>query len=136
MTAGSTGQRPQSAALSLGKAIIDGRTLVARRRNALMEIYTKALGGFSALSDGQRIDIRRAAELTALAEQARAHAMRERSTNAGEMSAMVRLEGMAARAVKALNVSLGAGAPKAKSLAEHIAARVNRAPRKTMRDLA
>lgn len=101
--------------------MLDGRTLVARRRRELIEIYAKALGGSLALSEGQLIDIRKAAELTALAEQARARAMREGTADASDISAMVRLESTASRAVRALNIDPTAGAPKPKSLAEHAA---------------
>jgi hypothetical protein len=100
---------------------LDGRTLVARRRRELIDIYAAALGGAATLSEGQQIDIRKAAELTALAESARARAMREGASGAGELTAMVRLEGMAARAVRALNIKPGAGEPKSPSIAEYAA---------------
>jgi hypothetical protein len=103
--------------------ILDGRTQVAKRRRELIAIYTAALGGILALTDGQQIDIRKAAELTALAEQARARAMRDGFADAGDLSAMVRLESTAARAVRALNIAAGAGAPKTPSLAEYAAAK-------------
>jgi hypothetical protein len=100
---------------------LDGRTLAARRLRELIDIYTAALGGAASLSDGQRLDIRKAAELTALAEQARARAMREGASGAGELTAMVRLEGMAARAVRALDIKPGANRSKTESLAEYAA---------------
>jgi hypothetical protein len=106
--------------------VLDGRTLVARRRRELIDIYAAALGGPAGLSAGQQIDIRKAAELTALAEAARGKAMREGLTDAAEMSAMVRLESTAARAVRALNITAG-GASKPRSLADHIAARAAKA---------
>jgi hypothetical protein len=86
---------------------LDGRTLVARRRRELIDIYIAALGGPALLSEGQRLDIRKAAELTALSEQARARAMREGITDASELSAMIRLESTAARAVRSLNIKPG-----------------------------
>jgi hypothetical protein len=88
---------------------VDGRTLVARRRRELIDVYTAALGGLAALTEGQQLDIRRAAELTALAEQARARALREGTGDAAELSAMIRLEGMAARAVRALDLPKAGG---------------------------
>jgi hypothetical protein len=100
---------------------VDRRTLIAHRRQELIDIYIAALGGPASLSEGQRLDIRKAAELTALAEQARARAMREGASGAGELTAMVRLEGMAARAVRALNIKAGANQPKAESFAEYVA---------------
>jgi hypothetical protein len=101
--------------------ILDGRTQTARRRREMIDVYTAALGGPAALSEGQQIDIRKAAELTALAEQARARAMREGFADAGELSAMVRLESTAARAVRALNIRSGANEPKPPSIAEYAA---------------
>jgi hypothetical protein len=86
---------------------VDGRSPVGRRRRELIAIYTTALGGLATLTDGQQIDIRKAAELTALAEQARAKAMQQGFADAGELSAMVRLESTAARAVRALNIKPG-----------------------------
>jgi hypothetical protein len=89
--------------------ILDGRTQVAKRRRELIGIYTAALGGPAALTDGQQIDIRKAAELTALAEAARARAMRQGTGDASELSAMVRLESTAARAVRSLNIKPASG---------------------------
>lgn len=86
--------------------VIDGRSQVARRRRELIAVYAAALGGLETLSQGQQIDIRKAAELTALAEAARASAF-QNGTDAKTMSALVRLEGTAARAVRVL------GLPKA-----------------------
>jgi hypothetical protein len=105
---------------SLAKGTIDGRTVVARRRRELIEIYAKALGGASALSEGQFVDIRKAAELTSLAEQSRARAMRG-IMNAGEISAMIRLESTASRAVRALNIKQSAIRSKLLSPAEYLA---------------
>src|SRR5258705_8853122 len=84
--------------------ILDGRTRRARRRRELIAAYSNALGGDRALTDGQRIDIRKAAELVALAEDARALAMQEGPGGAGAISAMVRLESASVRAVRALNI--------------------------------
>lgn len=101
--------------------VIDARSSVGRRRRELIQIFTTALGGPSALTGGQQIDIRKAAELTALAEQARAKAMQEGTGGAGDLSAMVRLESTAARAVRALNIKPVAGTSKTPSLAEYAA---------------
>jgi hypothetical protein len=56
---------------------IDGRTRRARRRRQLIAIYTNLLGGDASLTASQRIDIRKAAELVALAEDARALVLQE-----------------------------------------------------------
>jgi hypothetical protein len=84
--------------------ILDGRTRRARRRRELVGIYSAALGGDAVLTEGQRVDIRKAAELVALAEDCRALAMQEGIANAGAISAMVRLESSSARAVRALGI--------------------------------
>jgi hypothetical protein len=84
--------------------ILDGRTRRARRRRQLIATYSSALGGDAALTEGQRIDIRKAAELVALGEAMRALVMQEGTANAGAISAMVRLESTASRAVRALNI--------------------------------
>jgi hypothetical protein len=75
----------------------------ARRRRELIDAYSKALGGDAALTEGQRADVRKAAELASLAEDCRALAMQEGFPGGpGAISAMVRLESTAARAVRAL----------------------------------
>src|ERR1700730_1027779 len=84
--------------------ILDGRTRRARRRRELIAAYSNALGGADALTEGQRVDIRKAAELVALAEDCRALAMQQGPGGAGAISAMVRLESSSTRAVRALNL--------------------------------
>jgi hypothetical protein len=84
--------------------ILDNRTRRARRRRELIAIYSQALGGADALSEGQKIDIRKAAELVALAEDCRALAMQQGPGGAGALSAMVRLESASVRAVRALRL--------------------------------
>ena len=76
----------------------------ARRRRELITAYTNALGGDAALTEGQRVDIRKAAELVALAEDCRALAMQEGAAGAGAISAMVRLESASSRAIRALRL--------------------------------
>lgn len=99
---------------------VDGRTLVARRRRELIDVYATALGGPLGLSEGQLIDVRKAAELTALAEQARAKAMREGTGDAAELSAMIRLESTAARAVRALDIKAAAASNSVVPLRERL----------------
>ena len=86
---------------------VDGRSPVGIRRRELINIFAAALGGPASLSEGQRIDVRRAAELVALSEAARARAMREGTADASELSTMVRLESTAVRAVRILNIKHG-----------------------------
>lgn len=99
---------------------VDGRTLVARRRRELIDIYTSALGGAASLSEGQRLDIRRAAELVTLAEAERAKAMRGEPV---DLSALIRVEGAADRAVRRLGIKPGSTQPKPESIAEYAARR-------------
>jgi hypothetical protein len=120
MTASSSTAKPPLVDRSLSKGTLDGRTLVARRRRELIAVYTAALGGAESLSEGQRIDIRKAAELTALAEQARARAMREGITGAGDLADMVKLENAAARAVKALGIKAATTANRIVPLRERL----------------
>lgn len=121
----STAAKQQSADRAPSRGgVVDGRSPVGRRRRELINVYSAALGGLAALTDGQRIDVRKAAELTALAEQARARAMREGFTDAGDLSAMVRLESTAARAVRLLGIKPGSAKPP--SLADYLAAKAAR----------
>jgi hypothetical protein len=104
-------QSPQSASNRGGVRPGAGRPVGAvgpraervRRRRELIEIYSNALGA-DRLSDGQKVDIRKAAELVALAEAMRALALQEGPGGAGAVSAMVRLESTASRAVRALRL--------------------------------
>jgi hypothetical protein len=65
----------------------------------LADQYAAALGGWDGLSDMLAGNVRKAAELTALAEQTRADALRDGTFDA---LALVRLEGASNRAVRAL----------------------------------
>jgi hypothetical protein len=91
--------------------ILDGRTRRARRRRELIEAYSKALGGDAALTAGQKVDVRKAAELVALAEDLRALAMQEGPGGAGAISALVRLESASTRAIRALRLPAHSAAP-------------------------
>jgi hypothetical protein len=101
--------------------ILDGRTRRARRRRELIAAYSNALGGPAALTEGQRTDIRKAAELVALSEAARARAMQEGTADAGDISAMVRLESTASRAVRALNIPAPGSAAPVQTLQDFLA---------------
>ena len=81
----------------------DNRSPWARRRRDLVEGFVKALGGLEKLSEVEITNVRKAAELTALAEEARAKALRE-GAGAVDLTALVRLEGAAGRAVRALGI--------------------------------
>ena len=79
---------------------VDGRSAEARRFRDLILSFTEALGG--ELTETQRVAVRRAAELTVIAEQQRTRALRGEPV---DPLALVRLEGMTARAVRALGIT-------------------------------
>lgn len=98
---------------------VHAQSELGRRYEDLARGYVAALGGEAGLTDAQRAAIKRAAELTVLAEQERAKALR------GELVdpvAFVRLQGLADRAVRALNIK-GQPKPKAANLRDIAAAR-------------
>jgi len=79
------------------------------------------LGGVDALSEPQKADIKKAAELVALAENCRALALQEGNPGGpGAISAMVRLESAAARAVRVLR--LPAPSAAVPTLSQYLAA--------------
>jgi hypothetical protein len=98
---------------------VSGRTPGGRRRRDLAQFFSDALGGSSAVTPVQITDIRRAAELTALAEEMRAQALRE-GTATIDMAALVRLEGAASRAVRALGIKSGPTATKPLTMRERL----------------
>lgn len=105
---------------------LDGRTLIARRQRTLVNAFILALGGLDRVSAVQMADIKGAAELVALAEATRSRIMRAGATGPGELTALIRLEGTASRAQRALGIKPGASAPMP-TLAEHLASRAMRA---------
>lgn len=74
---------------------------LARRRRDLVDALTTALGGEAALSPVVLMQVKKAAELLTMCEMARADMLNGKPTN---MLALVRLEGIASRAVRALGV--------------------------------
>jgi hypothetical protein len=96
---------------------LDGRSGSGRRRRDLIEAFADALGGPKALSEVQMIDVRRAAELVAVAEEARAAALKQGGA-AVDLHELVKLEGAADRAVRRLGIKTGK--PAGPSLAEHL----------------
>jgi tagatose-1,6-bisphosphate aldolase non-catalytic subunit AgaZ/GatZ len=97
---------------------LDGRTAGGRRRRDLIEAFVAALGGADACSDVTMVAVVRAAELTAVAEEARAAALKGDPTV--DLGSLVRIEGAADRAVRALGLKAVVAA-KAPSLQEHLA---------------
>jgi hypothetical protein len=102
-------------------AEIDGRSRIGRRIIDLSEDFAHQLGGWAALSPVMVANVRRAAELVALAEQARLNALRE---GIGNPEKLARLEGAAERSVRALglDVPLKQPEPHLQTLAEAVAA--------------
>jgi hypothetical protein len=81
---------------------LDGRSSHGRRRRDVIDGLVAALGGPDRVTDPMMSDIARAADLTLIAERARADALRGGiEINVGDL---VRLEGAADRAVRRLNL--------------------------------
>ena len=80
--------------------LANSRRAQERRRRDLVAIYIDALGG--SVTPLQAIEIRKAAELTTAAETARARLL---AGNAAiDLNALVKIEGEARRAVRALDI--------------------------------
>ena len=79
----------------------DGRSVLMRRRRDLFAIYLAAFGGEATVSAATMLDVRRAADAVALAEENRARALRGETI---VLDDLVRLENAAARAVRALGL--------------------------------
>jgi len=99
---------------------IDGRSQLGRRLHDLAESFAVQLGGWAGLSDMMAANIRKAAELSALAEQSRAEALRRGNVDA---LGLVRLEGAANRAIRALNLDRKRE-PAGQTLAQYLASRL------------
>jgi hypothetical protein len=82
---------------------ISGRTALGRRIHDLADGYAAALGGWASLSDMMAGNVRKAAELVALAETMRADALRDGNV---DPLVLVRLDGAANRAVRALQLDV------------------------------
>jgi hypothetical protein len=83
------------------RMVVSARTAAGRRLRDLADAYAQVLGGWAGLSDVQAANVRKAAELTALAEQARADALRN---GCNDPAALTRLEHLADKAVRRLGV--------------------------------
>lgn len=97
---------------------LDGRTRASQRARAIMRSFAADLGG--KLSAGQLLAVRRAAMLSALAEDATARQL------AGEMvdlDLLVRISNLARRAVLDLHLPKVDKRNEGPSLAEHLAMR-------------
>jgi hypothetical protein len=105
------------------KMVIDGRSPVGRRVRDIAEAFATQMGGWAALSDMQAAAVRRAAELHALAEQARADALKNGNADPEQL---VRLENLARKAEHWLGIK-PKGEPKPPNLDEYLAQRAREA---------
>ena len=91
--------------------VIDGRSPLGRRLRDLADQLASGLGGWPALTDLQAAAVRKAAELAALAEHARAARLK------GDISVtlddVVRLDRLAEQSVRRLGLPSAAGKPVA-----------------------
>lgn len=101
----------------------DGRKREGRRRRDLVSIFLDSLGGRAAATELQLVIVRKAAELTVAAETARARLLT--GDVAVNLEALVKLEGEARRAVRALGIKSGGRKP-APTLADYLASRTER----------
>ena len=84
-----------------------------RRRCDLITAFVNALGGPEAVSDLVLLQVRRCAELQAMCEMARANMLNGVAT---DMLALVRLEGVAARALRLLGIKVEQPPARARGL--------------------
>jgi hypothetical protein len=76
-----------------------------RRRRDLVRLFVAGLGGPDAVTDLMLVTVRKAAELTVAAEAARARVLNG-GTCAADLDMLVKLEGEARRATRALGIKL------------------------------
>jgi hypothetical protein len=93
---------------------------LGRRYEDLVTGFVAELGGDVGLTDVQRAAIRRAGELTAYAEQQRQKALRGETI---DELALVRLEGLAARAVRDLRLRDKSARPRGPSFRDYVASK-------------
>jgi hypothetical protein len=90
---------------------LDARSRTGRRRADLIVQFTAALGGRDRITEGQLADVVRAAELMALAEEARLTALK--GDSAVDLVGLVRIEGVVDRAVRRLGIPSAARSAEA-----------------------
>jgi hypothetical protein len=96
---------------------LDKRSRAGRRAAQLMQQFEAALGGN--LTDGQRLAVSRAAVMTAIAEDARMRKLN--GATDVTLDDLVRLDRVAALAVRDLGLDRRKREPVAPTLAEHLA---------------
>jgi hypothetical protein len=106
---GSEGRPPRLRAAVTNRPLrrrgLDSRSRTGRRRADLITLYSAALGGQDRITEGQLADIVRAAELVAVAEEARFAAL-TKGGGAVDLVGLVRIEGAADRAVRRLGIKV------------------------------
>jgi hypothetical protein len=110
---------------------VDGRTRAGRRAKELIRQFEVALG--EGITDGQRLAIHRAAVLTAVAEDTR---MRRLAGEAIPLDDLVRVDRLAAQAVRQLGISSAAKPAVASTFAEIAAQAQADAARRRAHELA
>lgn len=96
---------------------IDGRSKASKRAKQLARCFAAAIGNVTDTATMARIE--RAAELATLGEQMRGRALRGAEVDLG---LLLRIEGLADRAVRALGINAKAPAAPGLSLAEYLRA--------------
>jgi hypothetical protein len=99
------------------KPVIAATSTYGKRLRDVMEFYASALGGWAGLSDIAAASVRKAAELTVLAEQARHEALRNGCSDPDQL---IRLENLAARAVRRLGINLRHEPAKLSTLQDYV----------------
>jgi hypothetical protein len=91
------------------RPVVSKRTALGKRLRDLADGFAERLGGWPVLSVGAAAAVRRAAELVALGEQMRCAALRNGDVDPDRL---LRLDGAAARAVRALGLKIEPVPPK------------------------
>jgi hypothetical protein len=101
---------------------VDGRSAAAKRVTKLVGLFVAELGGSDAVSPTTMLKVRRAAELVVTTEELRASTLSaEHPPTDLAMLALVRLEGIADRAVRRLGLGLEHKPPPAPTLQQYLA---------------
>jgi hypothetical protein len=95
------------------RPVISQCTSLGKRLRDLADAFAERLGGWPALSVSTAAAVRRAAELTAISEQMRRDALRDGCT---DPDGLLRFEGVAVRAVRALGLRVEPPPPRARGL--------------------
>ena len=96
---------------------LDGRTRARKRADALAAAFAAGLGG--QITDAQRLAVYNAAALTAIAEDAKARRLSGDTTVS--LEDLVRLDNVAARAVKQLGIGRRRPGRPTQTLSEYLA---------------